>query len=70
MIRHHEVIDRIQKEIEDFNKDFGQTEQIKKFELLSKEWTIDSGELTATLKLRRKIISEKFSRQIEKMYAE
>ncbi|HNP99255.1 MAG TPA: long-chain fatty acid--CoA ligase, partial [Bacteroidia bacterium] len=61
MILHQEVIDRIGKEVEDFNKDFGQTEQIKKFALLSKEWTIDSGELTATLKLRRKIIQEKFS---------
>ncbi len=70
MILHHEVIDRIQKEVEEFNKEFGQTEQIKKFELLSKEWTIDSGELTATLKLRRKIILEKFAKQIEKMYAE
>lgn len=70
MILHQEVIDRIGKEVEDFNKDFGQTEQIKKFALLSKEWTIDSGELTATLKLRRKIIQEKFSSQIEKLYGE
>ncbi|HNP49056.1 MAG TPA: long-chain fatty acid--CoA ligase [Bacteroidia bacterium] len=70
MILHQEVIDRIGKEVEDFNKDFGQTEQIKKFALLSKEWTIDSGELTATLKLRRKIIQEKFSAQIEKLYGE
>lgn len=70
MIRHDEIIDRIQKEVEEFNADFGKTEQIKKFELLSREWTIESGELTATLKLRRKIIMEKFSMQIEKMYAE
>lgn len=70
MIKHHEIIDRVQKEIELYNSEFGQTEQIKKFELLSKEWTVDSGELTATLKLKRKIIEGNNKAIIEKMYAE
>ncbi len=65
-----EVIDRIQKEVDHYNLDFGQSEQIKKFKLLSDEWTVDSGELTATLKLKRKIINEKYSSQVEKMYSE
>lgn len=70
MITRQEVIDRIQKEVDQYNTDFGQSEQIKKFALLSDEWTIDSGELTATLKLKRKVITEKNSALIEKMYSE
>ncbi|MBK6987059.1 MAG: long-chain fatty acid--CoA ligase [Bacteroidetes bacterium] len=65
-----EVVDRIQKEVDHYNLDFGQSEQIKKFILLSDEWTVDSGELTATLKLKRKIINEKYNSRIEKMYSE
>ena len=70
MIKNPDVIARIKKEVDEFNKDFGQTERIKKFEVLSREWTIDSGELTPTLKLRRKIIMEKFGSLIEKIYSE
>ncbi|MFM9026616.1 MAG: AMP-dependent synthetase/ligase, partial [Bacteroidota bacterium] len=57
LISKPEVIDKISREVQMLNEVFGQTEQIKKFELLPAEWTIDSGELTATLKLRRKIIA-------------
>lgn len=70
LIKRAEIIDRMQKEVDEFNKNFGHSEQIKKFILLAKEWTVDSGELTATLKLRRKIIYEKYVSQIEKMYSE
>ena len=70
LIRKPEVIERIQKEVEIYNADFGQAEQIKKFSLLPNEWTVDSGELTATLKLKRKIINEKYSSLVEKMYSE
>lgn len=70
LIRKPEVIDRIQKEVDTFNSDFGQAEQIKKFTLLPNEWTVDSGELTATLKLKRKIINEKNNSLVEKMYSE
>ena len=70
MVSKLEVVDRIQKEVDHYNLDFGQSEQIKKFILLSDEWTVDSGELTATLKLKRKIIKEKYNSRIEKMYSE
>ena len=63
------VIERIQKDLDHYNAEFGQAEQVKKFVLLQSEWTINSGELTATLKLRRKIISEKYKSEIESMYA-
>jgi long-chain acyl-CoA synthetase len=43
-------------------------EQVKKFELLPNEWTIDSGELTPTLKLKRKVIMEKYKDAVERIY--
>jgi long-chain acyl-CoA synthetase len=55
--------------IEAFNKFFNHVEQVKKFELLPEEWTIDSGELTPTLKLKRKVIMEKFKVAIERIYS-
>lgn len=68
IIKNKEVLSRIHEDISELNKSFGKTEQVKKFELLAKEWTIDSGELTPTLKLKRKIIAEKYKDVIEKMY--
>ena len=47
----------------DFNQYFNNVEQVKKFELLPEEWTIDTGELTPTLKLKRRVIMEKFKLQ-------
>jgi long-chain acyl-CoA synthetase len=70
MINNTEVRARFRQEIEEYNKNFGHTEQIKKFELLPKEWTPDSGDLTPTLKLKRKIIAERNKALIEKIYLE
>lgn len=70
MICNKEIISRIRKEVDEFNKDYGQPEQIKKFELLAHEWTVDSGELTPTLKLKRKIIMAKCEGLVEKIYKE
>ena len=66
---HHPKVRGLYKElIEAFNKFFNHVEQIKKFELLANEWTIDSGELTPTLKLKRKVILEKYSAAIDRIY--
>ena len=54
--------------IESFNKFFNHVEQVKKFELLPNEWTIESGELTPTLKLKRKVIMEKYKPALERIY--
>jgi long-chain acyl-CoA synthetase len=70
IIKNPLVIARIKQEIDELNKNFGHTEQIKKFELLDKEWTPDSGDLTPTLKLRRKIIAERNKNLIDKIYGE
>ena len=50
-------------------KIFNHVEQIKKFELLPDEWTVDGGELTPTLKLKRKVIMEKYRDAIERIYS-
>lgn len=55
--------------VESFNKFFNHVEQIKKFELLPKEWSIDTGEMTPKMSLKRKVILEKYKDAVEKIYA-
>ena len=62
------VIDRIQKEVDEANQHFGHWEQIKKFELTPEIWSIDAGHLTPTMKMKRKVIKEKYLDLIEKIY--
>jgi long-chain acyl-CoA synthetase len=68
VVRNPKIIRRIRQEIERFNLDLGQTDKIKKFRLLDAEWTTDSGEISPTLKYRRKFIIEKYSQIIEETY--
>jgi long-chain acyl-CoA synthetase len=70
MISHPRVQEHFKSIVEKFNVQFNHIEQVKKFELLNKEWTIDGGELTPTLKLKRKVITEKYGDAIERIYAE
>ena len=56
LILMHKVVDRYKKEVEKCNKSLGQSEKIKVFRLLSEEWNTKTGELTPTLKLKRKYI--------------
>jgi long-chain acyl-CoA synthetase len=69
MIRDVSIKQLYEKEIESFNQYFNHVEQIKKFELLPHEWTIETGEMTPKLSLRRKIVMEKNNELIRKMYA-
>jgi long-chain acyl-CoA synthetase len=68
MIRNKEFKNRIKKELDCFNQQFGDTEKIKKFELIDHEWTVDSGEITANLKLKRRVLQEKYKDLIHKIY--
>lgn len=63
-----EVLNLFRTTIDDLNKNFNHVEQIKKFELLPHEWTIENGELTPTLKLKRKVILEKYNNEIKRIY--
>ena len=57
MIKNPIVIKRYQTEIDKFNPFFGESERIRKFEIIHFEWTPDTGELTPTLKLKRTTIN-------------
>jgi len=64
-----DILKLFRSELDRFNKLFAAHEQVKKFQLTPEEWTINGGELTATMKLRRKKIAEKYAHLIEKIYA-
>ncbi len=68
IIRCTEVKERFKKEVKNYNKYFGDTEKIKKFELLDHEWTIETGEITANLKLKRNSIQKKYADIIDRIY--
>jgi long-chain acyl-CoA synthetase len=68
LIRNPKVKERIQDEIEILNKKFGNWEQIKRFELTPDVWSIAGGHLTPTMKLKRKIVMEKYSDLFNKIY--
>ena len=70
IIKNKAVIDRFRKEVDKYNKFFGDYEQVKRFELVDREWTIEEGEITPSLKIRRKIIAEHFKDLIDGIYAE
>ncbi len=70
MIQNKDIIMRYRKEIDKYNATLGDYEQVKKFELIAKEWTIESGEMTASLKPRRSKIMKNYADLVEKIYAE
>lgn len=70
IINNPQILEKYQQEVNKANANFGHWEQIKKFVLLPTEWTIDSGELTPKLSLKRKVILQKFEETIKGIYAE
>ena len=70
LINNTHIIEMFKKRFDELQKNFSGFEKIKKFKLLPKEFTIDAGELTATLKLKRKVIYEKYKEMIDMMYGE
>ena len=69
LCNHKKVIEHYQELVESFNKFFNPVEQVKKFALLPADWSVDTGELTPKLSLKRKVILEKFRDAIEQLYA-
>ena len=69
MIQNPEVLKRYAKEVNELNKGLGETEKIKKHVLLADEWSIANGMLTPTLKVKRKVITNKYKDVIDKMFA-
>ncbi|TAD97579.1 MAG: long-chain fatty acid--CoA ligase, partial [Bacteroidetes bacterium] len=69
MVKNPKVLEKFQSEVNKYNEGFGDWEKIKKFTLMSKVWGIDSGELTPTLKLKRKIINSIYEKEINAIFA-
>lgn len=68
MVKNEAVIEKYAREVERLNAGFGHWEQVKKFVLLPREWTIDASELTPKLSLKRKVILQNHLAEIEKLY--
>jgi long-chain acyl-CoA synthetase len=68
LIESVELKNRIMEEVNIYNEFFGDWERIKKIELIPTEWNVNSGEMTPTLKLKRKFIMEKYKDKITKIY--
>ncbi|MDE5419005.1 long-chain fatty acid--CoA ligase [Labilibaculum sp. DW002] len=68
LIANSQIVEFFEKRFEDMQKEFSRFEKIKKFTLLPKEFSMEAGEITSTLKLKRKVIQEKYKHLIEKMY--
>ena len=68
LIRNPKVLAFYREIVDSYNTNFNHVEQIKRFELLPAEWTVNTGEMTPKLSLRRKVVTEKFHSIIEKIY--
>ena len=68
IIRNDKVLGMFKEIVEKFNTRFNHVEQIKKFELLPYEWTVETGELTPKLSLKRKVIMEKYRDEVSRIY--
>ena len=69
LVKNAEVQKLFRDAIDEKNKNFGQWETVKKFELMEKEWSIEGGELTPTMKVKRKVVLEKYKDVVEKIYS-
>lgn len=68
IIKNPDVLKLIKNTVEKINDQFNHVEQVKKFELLPREWSIETGEMTPKMSLKRKIIMEKYKDAIERIY--
>ncbi|MCW8347692.1 long-chain fatty acid--CoA ligase [Vibrio sp. ZSDZ65] len=68
LIKHNEVVEMFEKRVFELQKGLAKFEQVKKFKLLPRGFSMDKGELTPTQKLRRKVINDRYQDEIEEMY--
>jgi len=69
LLQHPKVLELYQKEIDERTAQFGRVEKIKKFTLVNAEWTQETGELTPSLKIKRRVVEKKYAHLIEAMYS-
>ena len=70
LLRHPQVIDLMKRQVDKFTPELAHYEKVKAVALLGQELTIENGELTPTLKVRRRVVAEKYKAQIDRLYAE
>ena len=70
LVKDPKVIEKYNSIIEELNQEFGRVEQIKRFTLIPREFTQETGELTPTLKLKRKVVMKNYGELIDGMYTE
>lgn len=68
LCNNEQVIARIQEEVDLYNERFGNWEKIKRFELTPELWTVEAGHLTPTMKLKRRVVKERYKELYEKIY--
>lgn len=68
LLKHPQVLDLYRDLVESFNKYFNHVEQVKKFELLPNEWSVETGEMTPKMSLKRKVVMEKYKAAVERIY--
>lgn len=68
IVKNQDVIDRIQEEVDFYNEKFGHWEKVKKFELTPDVWSIEGGQLTPTMKMKRKVIKEMYKDLYNSIY--
>jgi long-chain acyl-CoA synthetase len=70
LVKDPKVVELFQSIVDKYNPEFNHVEQVKKIALLAGEWSIEGGELTPTGKMKRRVIMEKYSSEIEKIYSD
>ena len=68
--RHPRIIDLIQRQVDSVTEDLSRFERVKRIALLERELTVEGGELTPTLKVKRRVVDEKYKDVIDRLYAE
>jgi long-chain acyl-CoA synthetase len=68
IVNNDKIKQLINEEVERYNTDFGKWEQVKKFTLMSEEWTVEGGQLTPTMKLKRKVIMDRYVTVVNDLY--
>lgn len=68
MIAHPKVIEEYQRICDKLNPHFGHVEQIKKFRLVADTWDVATGELTPTMKLKRRVLMDKYAGILKDIY--
>lgn len=68
IIENPDIKKTFDKVVKEYNSYFGDTEKIRRYELIPDEWTQENGILTPTLKIKRRIIQEKYKKEIEKLF--